>query len=190
MGRIRVLNGYKLVYKPNHPSAMTSDNWLGFVYEHIYVMEKHIRRTLDDDEVVHHKDRVRDNNCLSNLMLMTRSEHSNLHSREDRGFSGTENITCNVCSKEIVSYTSRPSLYCSYVCNGIANRRFDVDRQELYTLVWKYPTKKVAEMLGVSDSAISKRCKKLNIPKPTRGYWAKISAGSTVDIPPLRKGTV
>ena len=36
------------------------------------------------------------------------------------------------------------------------------------------PTTKVAEILGVSDSAIAKRCKLLGVEKPPRGYWAKI----------------
>lgn len=47
--------------------------------EHVVVMEAHIGRRLNKDEVVHHIDRNRSNNDLSNLQLMTRSEHTRMH---------------------------------------------------------------------------------------------------------------
>lgn len=36
----RIVNGYRVIYRPEHPTAMTSDNWKGYVYEHIYVYER------------------------------------------------------------------------------------------------------------------------------------------------------
>lgn len=50
----------------------------------------------------------------------------------------------------------------------------DCSPEELKKLVWEHPTTKVAEMLGVSDVAVAKRCKKFGIDKPPRGYWAKV----------------
>ncbi len=47
-------------------------------------------------------------------------------------------------------------------------------KEELEKLVWEIPTVKLSEQLGVSDVAIAKRCKKLGIAKPERGYWEKI----------------
>jgi hypothetical protein len=52
-----------------------------------------------------------------------------------------------------------------------------VTRQELYDLVWSTPASRLALDFGVSDVAIAKRCKRLGVPRPTRGYWAKIEAG-------------
>lgn len=49
---------------------------------------------------------------------------------------------------------------------------------KLKLLVWSEPTTKVAERLGVSDVAVSKRCKKLGIEKPPRGYWRKLETGN------------
>lgn len=46
---------------------------------HVVTMENHIGRRLRRDEVVHHKDENKHNNDLSNLELMTRSEHTRLH---------------------------------------------------------------------------------------------------------------
>lgn len=60
-------------------------------------------------------------------------------------------------------------------------------RQELFDLIWSEPTAKLAEKFGVSDVAIAKWCKKMEIPKPPRGYWAKQQAGKTVPKQPKLK---
>ena len=46
---------------------------------HIHIMEKHIGRKLNKFECVHHIDGNKTNNDLSNLVLMTKNEHSSLH---------------------------------------------------------------------------------------------------------------
>lgn len=45
--------------------------------------------------------------------------------------------------------------------------------EEMQRLVWEKPTSQLSKDLGVSDVAIGKFCKKHNINKPPRGYWAK-----------------
>jgi hypothetical protein len=50
-------------------------------------------------------------------------------------------------------------------------------RQELYDLIWSTSTVQLAKQFGVSDVAIAKRCKRLQIPKPAPGYWAKVAVG-------------
>ncbi len=74
------------------------------------------------------------------------------------------------------------NVYCSKRCAGLAKtpRRFDVTPDELERLVWSEPTQVIAERLGVSDVAVAKRCRELDIEKPPRGYWAKRVAGKTV----------
>lgn len=73
-------SGYKLLRKVGHPNADAR----GYVREHILVMEKHLGRYLTDDEVVHHIDRNKLNNDISNLQLMSKCEHKRLHSGEER----------------------------------------------------------------------------------------------------------
>ena len=58
-------------------------------------------------------------------------------------------------------------------------------RQRLYDEVWARPMVKVAKSYGVSDVAVKKWCKKLNIPTPGLGYWAKIEHGKKVKHIPL-----
>ncbi len=64
--------------------------------------------------------------------------------------------------------------HCSVLCCALDRRLFEVTTEELYALVWSRPTTEVARLFGVSDKAIEKRCKRLGIPKPPRGYWLQI----------------
>ncbi|RXH56688.1 ankyrin repeat domain-containing protein [Granulicella sibirica] len=51
------------------------------------------------------------------------------------------------------------------------------DREQLYRQVWEQPMQKLAKEYGVSDVALSKTCRKLRVPVPGRGFWAKKQAG-------------
>lgn len=52
-----------------------------------------------------------------------------------------------------------------------------ISQQELFLLVWESPSQDVARSLGISVVALGKLCKKLRVPKPPSGYWAKIESG-------------
>ncbi len=60
-----------------------------------------------------------------------------------------------------------------------------ISREELFALVWERPTTEVARELGISDVALGKLCSRLQVPKPPRGYWARVKAGQTLRRPPL-----
>ena len=53
-------------------------------------------------------------------------------------------------------------------------------RRELYDLVWSIPITKLSKKYGLSDVGFAKICKKYNIPRPPRGYWARIASGQTL----------
>lgn len=55
-----------------------------------------------------------------------------------------------------------------------------VTRTELYDAIWSEPMRVVARRFGVSDVALAKRCRRMGIPLPGRGYWAKKAAGKKV----------
>lgn len=52
-----------------------------FQDEHRYVMEKHLKRKLKDNEVVHHINGDKSDNRIENLQVMTLSEHSSMHQK-------------------------------------------------------------------------------------------------------------
>lgn len=170
--RLDTALGYMYSIDKNSPYADVN----GKLYQHHYVMGEHIGRPLRDGECVHHIDRDRTNNNLSNLRLMTASDHAKLHAIEDRGYRA-ETRFCRKCSKELIVSVKSSQVYCSRKCCDLDSRLFEIDPQELRALVWSMPTTKVAKILGVSDVAVSQRCKKYGIDKPPRGYWAKVKAG-------------
>ncbi len=60
-----------------------------------------------------------------------------------------------------------------------------VSRKELYELVWSRPIVHAAKQFGVSGSYLARICGILQVPRPERGYWAKLQAGGAPSIPPL-----
>lgn len=77
----------------------------------------------------------------------------------------------------------------SYVSHQIiyskSNERNYYNREKLYEEVWTNPVVIVATQYGVSDVAIHKVCKTLNVPVPPRGYWARVRAGEKLEKMPL-----
>jgi len=59
------------------------------------------------------------------------------------------------------------------------------ERTRLYDEIWAEPMRKVAKRYGVSDVALAKTCRRLAVPVPERGYWAKLKAGKATQRPPL-----
>lgn len=58
-------------------------------------------------------------------------------------------------------------------------------REGLYALVWSEPMLKVAAKFGVSSSYMARVCTRMNVPRPERGYWAKLAVGKTQKQVPL-----
>ena len=58
------------------------------------------------------------------------------------------------------------------------------NRERFYEEVWSEPVIVVAKRYSLSDVGLAKICKKLNIPRPGLGYWAKKAAAKPVGQPP------
>ncbi|MHB1344027.1 MAG: hypothetical protein ACYCX3_06675 [Thermoleophilia bacterium] len=67
----------------------------------------------------------------------------------------------------------------------MADERQIYDRNTLYEEVWAEPTQAVVKRYGVSDVALAKTCRRMGVPLPGRGYWAKVRAGRAEPRPPL-----
>lgn len=60
-----------------------------------------------------------------------------------------------------------------------------VTREELYELVWSKAMLRVAEQFEVSSSYLARVCAALDVPRPERGYWAKMAVGKAPPRDPL-----
>jgi len=171
-------SGYVYAVMPQHPCCDKQ----GRVCFHRLVMENKLGRYLAQEEAVHHIDEDILNNLESNLMLFSsNSDHISFHSAQRKIYT-----TCDYCGKV---FNAKGRNYCSTTCAGISrkgiskqsadygNRIVWPTNEELEKMLWERPSSSVAADLGVSDAAICKRCRKYNIEKPPRGYWAKKYAG-------------
>ena len=68
------------------------------------------------------------------------------------------------------------------------DRSKQIRRAELYKEVWTTPIHQLAKKYGLSDVGLAKICKRYNIPRPPRGYWARKEAGQRVQRLSLPRG--
>ena len=52
-----------------------------------------------------------------------------------------------------------------------------ITRKQLYDKVWSTPMTAISKEYGLSDVGMAKLCKRHEIPRPPRGYWAKVEHG-------------
>ena len=60
-------------------------------------------------------------------------------------------------------------------------------RDALYEEAWKTPMSRLAVEIGISDVALAKICRKLDVPIPGRGHWARVANGQKIKRPKLPK---
>jgi 5-methylcytosine-specific restriction endonuclease McrA len=107
-----------------------------------------------------HINGINNDNRLENLRFLC----PNCHSQTDN-YAGKKLKTlhrCLDCGKNISKISTRCKC-CASKINGKKQRRYDISKEELIILIKQYPMTKVGEILGVSDNAIRKRCKRLEI---------------------------
>ena len=64
-------DGYVRVHMPEHPQADMN----GYVLEHRLIMEQHLGRRLKPWEKIHHINRVRTDNRIDNLLVISSQSH-------------------------------------------------------------------------------------------------------------------
>ena len=120
-------------------------------------------------------------NRIENLRFLCPDCHSQTDNYAGRGRRFTK--VCETCPTRIANdYT-----HCKKCLNpprSKANAPWPSSKH-LEEMLREQPATEVAKLLGVSSSAVKKRCKKLGISTPPRGYWAKV-AGEKLPPKPVR----
>lgn len=65
--------------------------------------------------------------------------------------------------------------------------REEYDRAQLLDEVWAEPVTLVAPRYGLSDVGLKKLCRRLQVPTPARGHWAKVKSGRSIPPKPRLK---
>lgn len=133
--RIKNTKGYIVTYIPEHP---LSDN-RGRILEHRYIAEKFLATkeqliningvfVLNPDLDVHHIDENKTNNTPSNLMILTRQEHANIH-QGNKHINNSVKKKCLNCGKEFVVTKSRDTAkFCCRDCQSEYRKQNQIKR--------------------------------------------------------------
>ena len=60
-----------------------------------------------------------------------------------------------------------------------------LSREQLYEEVWNTPMHRLCAKYGLSDVGLAKVCRRMDIPRPPRGYWRRLSTGAKPRKPSL-----
>ena len=120
IGKVISKGDYNYCIIKEHPKATKH----GYVLMHRAVMENHLGRLLDDDEVVHHKNGDKKDNRICNLEVLNASEHVSMHGFS-RGAAYVE-ARCPMCEKLFIrkrrnTHLQKPgqrATFCSRECNA------------------------------------------------------------------------
>jgi transcriptional regulator len=111
--------------------------------EHRYLMEQHLGRKLNFNEVVHHKDNDKKNNQLWNLEVMTRSGHSSMHMKIEKRLKSSNAKIAETLRKARI--------------NSKINFETSIEVKSMYEKGMRQVS--IAKLLNVSKYAIHRICK-------------------------------
>lgn len=104
-GRKHNKGGYVLILKRGYPGTDIN----GYILEHRYVMEQVLGRKLRENEIVHHKNEVKDDNRPENLYVEERGKHTIRHHSGKRKSDEAKSKISNAAKKRFKNKENHPS---------------------------------------------------------------------------------
>lgn len=183
--RVYIINGYRVIYYPEYADFSKGSSMEGYAYEHRVVIEKSIGRKLSSDEHVHHKDENRLNNNLSNLEILSASEHSRLHATVPEEL----HDHCEICGAVLRSTKNgkkKHNRFCPK-CYSELERGKCPQKEVLEVELSTKTQEEVAKIYGVTNTAVRKWIAKLGI-----AYSAKTGSNTAqlLDSDNRKKGVI
>jgi hypothetical protein len=110
-------NGYLLYTNP-------APDGPHYIREHVRIMEEHLGRELDTDELVHHLNGDKLDNRIENLQIISRSEHCTLH------HSGENNVNAKLNADKVREIRHR------YAAGGVSQRQLASEFGVKQSAIW------------------------------------------------------
>lgn len=164
---------YLCEYCPSHHMSTKE----GYVYTHVLQAEKILNRELKKGECVHHIDKDKYNNDLSNLMVFkTIADHTSFHSGKKAVLDNdvyicpqkaiNDKIICPICNTNTMWYASNMCILCrnEKYRSSSKLKTNRLSKEELLELIKKYSFVKIGKIYGVSDNTIRKWCRYYELP--------------------------
>lgn len=131
-------NGYVMLVIKTHPHSCETH---GVIFEHRVVVEESLGRYLTEDEIIHHKNEIKDDNRLENLEVTNRAKHTIYHHVGVKRSEETKRRISEKAKKRLENKKIHPSYK-------------DVDN-ELRTLVEKgYKPTEISKLLNICRKTI------------------------------------
>ncbi len=107
---------------------------------------------------------------------------SQIETIELTGEAGKTEATEDIISKEAIAVPEEERIGLEIRYEGQTSQ---YNRETLYQEVWAEPMTVVCKRYGMTDNGLRKICRRLDVPVPPPGYWAKVRAGKPVTKPAL-----
>lgn len=157
-------NNYVFIYKPNHPNARK----YGKIKRSRLIMSEHIKRPLKNGEHVHHINGIRSDDRIENLIIMTKSAHSSLHTKGDKHPNYKINRTkiCPNCDKDFTRKDKKSHFQRDTCCSAKCRIEYFIKErasrskisQEIADKIRTYkgvlPSRKVAAIFNISKNTV------------------------------------
>ena len=121
---------YQYAVVPEHPNKIKH----GYVLLHRVLLENHLGRLLNSNEIVHHVNENKRDNSIENLQIMNSSQHARLHMQK-KGKTMLS-LQCPLCGsifsreKRLTHIGNKRGKYtcCAKSCKGKLNRMSQLNR--------------------------------------------------------------